>query len=285
MAWESKPNAEYMRYIKSSAWHNKAKKRRELDGDRCQVCGKPAEEVHHLTYERIGHEDMNDIVSLCRQCHQKAEEIYDPKIIPWAMEINSPEPGNFMAAMKVDAAAVAPVVFEYLKEVNGQKFSDYLRLRTPITDGGAYWARLKNAVDALCRKRYSRNCVEDRRDIAMKVMTNHVCAICLQQIEHDVRNMVQSDLHANIVFEYAMLGKWQAVAEMLGITTGVCQKLRADDGTSFGPTLREAVFYYCALDAAAGIRPEPGFTCLTGQDYTALNNVADYAQKMRGDTA
>ena len=75
------------------------------------------------------------------------------------------------------------------------------------------------------------------------------------------------------------------LGEMLGITTGVCQKLRADDGTSFGPTLREAVFYYCAIDAAAGIRPEPGFTCLTGLDYAALNNVADYAQKMRGDTA
>ena len=283
MAWKDKENEAYLRYIHSTAWHKKALKRREMDGDKCQVCGRPADEVHHLTYERIGHEDMDDIVSLCKECHKKAEAIYDPRVIPWAMDAKRAEIGNFMAAMKVDASAVAPVVFEYLKVVNGQKFNDLLRLRMPQATGEPYWSRLRKAVNALCRKRYYRNCAEDRRDIAMNIMTNHVCAICLHQIEHEVRNMVQSEMHDHLIFEYAIQETWKKVAKALGITEGVCQTLRADDGSSFGPTLREAVLYYCAMDAAAGIRPISGFACLDKADYDYLNSIVDYTQSNMGD--
>ena len=68
-----KGNAEYERYIHSPAWRNKAECRLEIDGHICQVCGKEASDVHHLTYDRFGHEDMSDLVSLCRDCHDKAE--------------------------------------------------------------------------------------------------------------------------------------------------------------------------------------------------------------------
>lgn len=53
-------------------------------------------------------------------------------------------------------------------------------------------------------------------------------------------------------------------------------KLKSDNGSSFGPFLRETVLYYCATDAAAGIRPVEGFTCLTKDDYRRLNAFADY---------
>ena len=54
-----KGNAEYERYIHGSAWHSKAESRLEADGYTCQVCGKEASDVHHLTYDRFGHEDQN----------------------------------------------------------------------------------------------------------------------------------------------------------------------------------------------------------------------------------
>jgi hypothetical protein len=40
--------------------------------DRPQVCQCGSEDVdlHHLTYERIGAEEMEDLVALCRTCHQ-----------------------------------------------------------------------------------------------------------------------------------------------------------------------------------------------------------------------
>ena len=41
----------------------------------CQVCGGRATDVHHLTYDRFGHEDMGDLVSLCRRCHSKIVDL------------------------------------------------------------------------------------------------------------------------------------------------------------------------------------------------------------------
>ena len=69
-------NHEYERYIHSKEWRDKADARLAMDNHICQVCGETASDVHHLTYDRFGHEDFGDLVSLCRKCHQKAEEIY-----------------------------------------------------------------------------------------------------------------------------------------------------------------------------------------------------------------
>ena len=261
-SWKfKKGNPAYDRYIHSAGWRRKAGQRLEMDGHVCQVCGREAIEVHHLTYDRFGNEEMSDLVSLCRKCHNKAEELYDPSIIPWAMEEKKPEGNNFMAAMRADAAKLAPVVFEYLKEVLGEGFDGLMRLRQPEDkEGKKYWSVLKRAVDALCRKRYSRNCVEDRTDILMGTISNRVAVICMQQIEHDVRNSIQADLHDTVMMD----------------------TMRWDDGTSFGPSLREAVLYYCGLDAAAGIRPLTGFECLTAEDYGQLNALADYMVSVSG---
>ena len=278
-----KGNPAYDRYIHSAGWRRKASQRLEMDGHVCQVCGREATEVHHLTYDRFGNEEMNDLVSLCRKCHNKAEELYDPGVIPWAMEGKKPGGNNFMAAMRADAARLAPVVFEYLKEVYGSGFDGLMRLRQPKdAEGKKYWSVLKRAVDALCRKRYSRNCVEDRTDMLIGTISNRVAVICLQQIEHDVRNSIQTDLHDNVMTHYMIFEKWDDVAADLGIKKGTLRNMRKDDGTSFGPSLREAVLYYCGLDAAAGIRPLAGFECLTAEDYERLCALADYMISVSG---
>ena len=282
--WQyKKGNATYERYIHSPAWHSKAECRLEIDGHICQVCGKDASDVHHLTYDRFGHEDMNDLVSLCRDCHDKAEEIYNPNIIPWAMDEVKDEGNNFMAAMRTDAAALAPIVFDWLKKSRGKSFDALMSLRQPDdAEEKKYWSVLKKAVDALCRKRYSRNCVEDRTDMLLETITNRVTVICLQQIEHYVRNQIQAELHDIVTTEYIVLEKWKAVAEVLGISTNTLKKLREDEGASFGPSMREVILYYCGLDAAVGIRPLPGFKYLTESDYRHLNDMADYMVSVSG---
>lgn len=273
----------YHKYIHSNGWRKKASRRLEMDGHICQVCCGEATEVHHLTYDRFRNEEMSDLVSLCRKCHEKAEEIYDPSIFPWAMEEKKPEGNNFMAAMRVDAVRVAPVVFDYLKEVYGRGFDGLMRMRQPEDEEGKkFWSVLKRAVDALCRKRYTRNCVEDRIDMMLGTITDHVAVICLQQIEHYVRNAIQADLNDTVTTEYLLFDKWTEVASYLGITMGALNTMRRDDGTSFGPSLREAVLYYCGRDAAAGIRPLTGFECLTDEDYEKLNSLADYMTDVSG---
>ncbi len=278
-----KGNPVYDRYIHSTEWRKKADKRLEMDGHTCQVCGREAVDVHHLTYDRFGHENMDDLVSLCRKCHNKAEALYDPGVIPWAMEEKKPEGNNFMSAMRVDAAAIAPIVFEYIKEVYGDDFEGLMRLRQPDDpEGKKYWNALKRSVNALCGKRYSRNCVGDRSDIMLNTIANHTASICLQQIEHSIRNSIQARFHEKVMDQYRICGKWKDVAEMLGISDGTLQRLRKDDGSSFGPSLRETVLYYCGLDAAAGIRPVEGFRCLTSEDYWMLNTLADHMTAVSG---
>ena len=116
-------------------------------------------------------------------------------------------------------------------------------------------------------------------------ITNHLTVIMLAQIEHAVRNIVQGELHLTAEDVYRLIGKWAPVSDALGISKGTTQKLHSDDGTTFGPSLRESVLYCCALDAAAGIRPVPGFSCLNSCDYERLNGFADYMASVSGDGA
>lgn len=39
------------------------------DENKCQICDKNAEEVHHLTYENFPNEKLEDLQSLCSNCH------------------------------------------------------------------------------------------------------------------------------------------------------------------------------------------------------------------------
>lgn len=63
---------QYEEYIKSDAWKEKAAQRRELDDDTCQRCGaKNQLEVHHLWYDYLGNESLNDLITLCSECHKE----------------------------------------------------------------------------------------------------------------------------------------------------------------------------------------------------------------------
>jgi len=43
---------------------------------RCEQCGLPwGLEVHHKTYERLGKEDLGDLICLCGDCHRKLHGI------------------------------------------------------------------------------------------------------------------------------------------------------------------------------------------------------------------
>lgn len=65
----------YPAYLRSRAWNAKRMARHEIDGFRCIECGGGATQrltiqCHHLTYERIGDEDVNqDLITLCAVCH------------------------------------------------------------------------------------------------------------------------------------------------------------------------------------------------------------------------
>ena len=62
---------EYHTYLASREWALLKLAVRMRSGGRCERCyfGSAAQ-VHHETYERIGHEDVNDLMDLGDGCHE-----------------------------------------------------------------------------------------------------------------------------------------------------------------------------------------------------------------------
>lgn len=68
---KSKTYVPYAEYLQSPEWKAKQQKARQFANHRCQVCNSPEGlNVHHRTYERLGHEHMGDLTVLCKNCHE-----------------------------------------------------------------------------------------------------------------------------------------------------------------------------------------------------------------------
>jgi CRISPR system Cascade subunit CasD len=73
----------------SEQWKSIRKQRMECDNGLCVFCKSAAEEVHHVTYENVGREQVEDLRSLCRLCHDACTQL---------------EYGNDMRETRVDPA-------------------------------------------------------------------------------------------------------------------------------------------------------------------------------------
>lgn len=67
----------YSAYLNSEQWHTLRDAVMCRACYRCEVgdCGRPAIEIHHLTYERLYREELTDLVAICGDCH---ESLTDP---------------------------------------------------------------------------------------------------------------------------------------------------------------------------------------------------------------
>lgn len=65
----------YRWYIpNSAAWKSKRAKIIAREKCRCRHCHRSGRlEVHHLNYDRLGHERLSDLVALCPKCHRAAD--------------------------------------------------------------------------------------------------------------------------------------------------------------------------------------------------------------------
>jgi len=61
----------YQTYLLSREWKAKRLLVLERDKNLCQCCKlAPAEQVHHLTYERLYNEPLDDLLAVCIPCHR-----------------------------------------------------------------------------------------------------------------------------------------------------------------------------------------------------------------------
>ena len=64
--------ASYSDYLKSATWRDVKQRYRESDLSQICMCGETKVDLHHTTYERVGREELEDFVPLCRLCHEQA---------------------------------------------------------------------------------------------------------------------------------------------------------------------------------------------------------------------
>lgn len=71
---QHEPTADYQRYLCSRHWRIFRLAVMIAANGRCAICNKPADDVHHLTYERVEKELLSDVAPLCRGCHEQQHE-------------------------------------------------------------------------------------------------------------------------------------------------------------------------------------------------------------------
>ncbi|WP_158611382.1 HNH endonuclease [Mangrovimonas spongiae] len=74
-SWYTKINSKqfkYHEYLTSDTWKSIREKVKKRDNFLCQECKlKKAEEVHHLNYDNVFNEKMEDLISVCSECHME----------------------------------------------------------------------------------------------------------------------------------------------------------------------------------------------------------------------
>lgn len=67
----------YEAYLRSEHWQDVRRRYRESGRpQRCVGCDNPRYELHHRSYARIGCEHLNDLIPLCRDCHEKVHAFH-----------------------------------------------------------------------------------------------------------------------------------------------------------------------------------------------------------------
>ena len=85
--YSSSKYKKYQDYLKSDLWKKLRDKVLERDNYLCQSCRKqPAQEVHHLRYDNLYCEPLEDLQSLCQTCHR---DIHEQEEIKAAKQLNT----------------------------------------------------------------------------------------------------------------------------------------------------------------------------------------------------
>lgn len=71
MARRRKHSSRYVSYLHSPAWFALRAKHLLRYGADCKACGSLEKiQLHHKTYDNLGHEKVSELVALCEACHR-----------------------------------------------------------------------------------------------------------------------------------------------------------------------------------------------------------------------
>lgn len=81
----TKRYTDYVAYIASDDWRVARLSVLKRSNGVCERCNaKKAKDVHHLTYDRLGHEVPTDLLAVCRECHDElhGHQLFGRKVHP-----------------------------------------------------------------------------------------------------------------------------------------------------------------------------------------------------------
>lgn len=63
-------------YMRTAKWKKLRKAKLDQTRGQCEKCGSwtGRKDVHHKTYDRLGHERLDDLIVLCTRCHEIEDE-------------------------------------------------------------------------------------------------------------------------------------------------------------------------------------------------------------------
>src|SRR3990167_6427643 len=83
----------YLDYLESPKWRAKRQRVLSRDDHECQTCLETEQlEVHHKTYDNLFHEPLDDLITLCRWCHEAVTSCIRGRFkygkrIPWITDV------------------------------------------------------------------------------------------------------------------------------------------------------------------------------------------------------
>lgn len=72
---------DYGDYMKTNHWKHFRSEAIKFFGAKCQLCNDTQTEIHihHKTYDNRGRETFNDVIPLCKNCHELVHDIKKPQ--------------------------------------------------------------------------------------------------------------------------------------------------------------------------------------------------------------
>lgn len=70
----------YKRYLRTQNWQKLRFEVLKRSGGKCERClyqpyKRGGLQIHHLSYDRVGHESLEDLIAICPRCHMEIHKI------------------------------------------------------------------------------------------------------------------------------------------------------------------------------------------------------------------
>lgn len=124
----------YSRYLRSPHWRRLRQQFKRERGWTCK-CGETQRlELHHLTYERLGHERLDDLQPLCPDCHALVHQLVREGQLDLALT-------DFFSNKRARPQSPRPAKKPYPKRPKPRKQNRYPKVGTHAADMAAMKAR------------------------------------------------------------------------------------------------------------------------------------------------